>query len=132
MSITDIFFSPMLEQFRTGHFRELLKINRGLFAVHILYRESGVDPVTECVYLAASMRELTKKVRELHKVQSSMGLPINIPPDKADTSRAFLSYAPLDWQFTVEGNTIVRSETGETVPIRTTRWIADKKGKFHF
>ncbi|HOO70879.1 MAG TPA: hypothetical protein PK926_03880 [Spirochaetota bacterium] len=132
MSITDIFYSPMLKQFRTGHFRDLLKNNRGLHAVHIRYRESRVDPVTECVYLAASMRELTKKVRELHKVQSSMGLPINIPPDKADTSRAFLSYAPLDWRFTVKGNTIVRSETGETIPVRTTRWIADRKGNFNF
>lgn len=130
MNFTDIFFSPALRPFIGSNGKTPRK--KLPIAVHIRYRESRLHEITECVYLANSLRELTVKIRELHRVQSSMGLPIAVSPEKAERSGTFLHYMPLDEPFRLLTDAVIIEATGKKIPLRKTRWIAHEKKKFEF
>jgi hypothetical protein len=103
MNVLDLFHSPMAAPFRRHRYN-------GMMAILVTFRTSRITPVSRCVYTASSMRDLKRKMRELHRVQSSMGLPIGIAPQETDMTKAFLCYALLDEPFVIrDGNVIIAS-----------------------
>ncbi|HRZ25847.1 MAG TPA: hypothetical protein P5295_03490 [Spirochaetota bacterium] len=132
MNLSDIFYSPSLRPFMARTWPDGSPKKIFPAAAYIRYRESRLHEIRECVYIAHSRRELTARVRELHRVQSSMGLQINVPFEKAEKSGAFLSYSPISGPFRVLTDSVILESTGERIPLKKTRWIAHEKKKFEF
>ena len=127
MKISNLFRSPVLIPFV-----ETQTINDGVMGILITYRESAIDEIKNCVYLARSTKELRKKIRELHRVQVTMGQRINVPVENINTAKAFLVYSPISDRFTVDTTYIIINKTGHKLPIRVNRWIMHRKKNIFF
>jgi hypothetical protein len=127
MSITDLFFSPTLKPFR-----KLARLNNGKMAILVEVKKSRREKPSRSVYIANNFFDLRNKVRELHRVQVTMGVPIASKADSIDASKPYLIYCPLSWKFRIEGDTITNISNGDVLTINTKRCIAHKKKGFIF